>query len=286
MIRFACPACSRTLEVPEERGGGTVGCPNCDRPVSVPTLLPVDAALAAPAGAKVAARARGWYRPQIGINPMQGIVGLAARALPLWRFGSPSSLLLAFLLFFLPWIEVRCDRPVGDRGSKSVAVQSGFQAAYGGYSEVPLSHTAGSERDRIEAQVRALQGDLKLTWAPLMVVYPLVVLGGSLFGLLAWRHRFRSAVLVGCSLTASLLLLLQTSRGFPLEQAARTLEAKGRLASADFRIALSTSGLLEVGYMAWFWLSAVALGSALTATCAEWWLTHRSGRGREVLRTV
>jgi hypothetical protein len=107
-----------------------------------------------------------------------------------------------------------------------------------------------------------------------MAVYPLILLGGCLVGLRARRDWVRRTALVGCSLAAGLLLLLQASRGFPLERAARTLDAKGQLAGADFRIALSTSGLLEVGYTRWFWLSAFALGCALAAACAEWWLNR------------
>jgi hypothetical protein len=199
---------------------------------------------------------------------------------PVGRFGSPAALLLALLLFPLPWLEVRCDRRLDETGTRTLAEQSGLQAAYGGYSEVPLSATARSERDRIEARIRASQNPPALSWAPLLVVYPLVLLGGFLFCLLAWQNPFRPAVLVGCSLTAGLLFLLQSARGFPLEQAARTLGTEGRLAGVDFRITLGTSGLLEVHYTPWFWLSAVSLGGALATACAEWWLTRGPGRRR------
>jgi hypothetical protein len=181
---------------------------------------------------------------------------------------------LALVFFFLPWVEVRCDRPLGERGSKTLAVQSGLQAAYGSYTEVPLSHTDRSERDRLEAQVRALHGEPALARSPLMAVYPLILVGGGLVGLRARRDWVRRTVLVGCSLAAGLLLLLQASRGFSLERAVRTLDAKGQFAGADFRIALSMSGLLEVGYTPWFWLSAVALGCALATACAEWRLNR------------
>jgi hypothetical protein len=272
MIRFACPECRRTIEVAEDRGGGTVGCPNCGRPVSVPTLLPVDAASRPAVVASARAREVRWPRPRT--NPLRTAAGLAARALSLWRFGSPASLLLALVIFFLPWVEVRCDRPFGERGSKTLAVQSGLQAAYGGYTEAPLTNTDRSERDRLEAEVRTLRGEPAVSWSPLMAVYPLVLLGGCLIGVRVRRDWARRTALVGCSLAAGLLLLLQASRGFSLERAVRTLDAKGQLAGADFRIALSTSGLLEFGYTRWFWLSAVALGCALAAACAEWWLNR------------
>src|SRR5262245_6884893 len=111
MIRFACPECRRTLELPEDRGGATVGCPHCGRPVSVPTLLPVDGASGATAGAS--APARGTPRSPPGTNPLARAAARAARAPRLWRSGSRASLLFALLLFFLPWVEVRCDAPPG-----------------------------------------------------------------------------------------------------------------------------------------------------------------------------
>jgi hypothetical protein len=279
MIRFACPECRRTVEFPEDCGGGTVGCPSCGRPLCVPTLLPVDGGLGSPEGASVSAPARGAQRSQPGTNPLGKAATLLARAPRLWRFGSRASLLLALLLFFLPWVEVRCDAPLGERRSQTLAVQSGLQAAYGGFTEMPLSHTSRGERDRVEAQFRALKGELAVAWSPLMAVYPLALLGGCLAGLLVRRDRLRPAALVGGGLAAS-LLLIQASQGFPLERAARTLDAKGRLADADFRVALSTSGLLDVRYTPWFWLSAVALGTALAAACTELWLTRGSAHRR------
>src|SRR5206468_2332114 len=89
-----------------------------------------------------------------------------------WWFGSPTTLILALLLFFLPWVEVRCDRPFGGRGSRTLADQSGLQAAYGGYTEVPLSPPARFERDRVEERVRALKDEVALSGSSLMVVYP------------------------------------------------------------------------------------------------------------------
>lgn len=266
MIRFACPDCRWTLEVPEDLGGSMVRCPCCGRSLCVPTLLPVDAS----AGPRPATRAAHVLRP--GTNPLRWVRARTARVLSLGRFGSPAALLLALLLFACPWIEVRCEKPLGDDGTRTLAERSGLQAAYGGYAEAPLAHTARAERDRLEARLRALQSEPRLSWAPLMVLYPLVLLSGSLLGFLAQRDRVRSAALVGCSLAAGLLLLLQASRGFSLDQAARTLDAKGRWAGVDLQIVLGTSGLLEVRYTPWFWLSAGALGGATAAACAERWL--------------
>ena len=275
MIRFACPECRWTLEVPEDQGGGTVRCPCCGRSLGVPTLVPVAGVARPPAGASVSASAIGAPRTPWGL----------ARALPLTRFGSPASLFLALLLFPLPWIEVRCNGPVGGSEARTLAKQSGLQAAYGGYSEAPLSPAARSERDRIEARVHASQVEPTVSWSPLMAVYPFALLGGCWLGLRARRDWVRSAAVVGCSLAAALLFLLQASKGFPLEQAVRTVDTQGRVAGTDFRIALNTSGLVEVGYTPWFWLSAVALTGALAAPVADWCLTRGAVRRRNFLRS-
>jgi hypothetical protein len=191
--------------------------------------------------------------------------------------------LLALLLFPLPWIEVHCDGPAGGGGSRTLAKQSGLQAAYGGYTDLTAgTHTARSEHDRFEARARALLAEPTLSWSPLMVLYPLVLLSGCLLGLRTRRVGLRSAALVGCSLAAALLFLLQASRGLPLEQAVRTVDAQGRMAGADFRIALNTSGLVEVGYTPWFWLSAVALVVALATAGADGWLARGAVRWRAV----
>jgi hypothetical protein len=199
---------------------------------------------------------------------------LTARTLPLRRFVSPASLLLALVLFPLPWIDVRCDRPLGERGSRTLVQQSGLQAAYGGYTEAPIPHTTQTDRERIEARVRAIRGELILSWSPLMVAYPLVLLGGIVLGVRARRHQSRTAALVACCVAAGLLLWVEASWGFPLERAVRSVDVKGRVPGADVFVALSTSGLVEVGYTKWFWLSAVAVGGALAAAGAEWWLTR------------
>jgi hypothetical protein len=192
---------------------------------------------------------------------------VARRVFPWWQFGSPVSMLLALVLFALPWVEVRCDRPLGERGSRTLARQSGLQAAYGGYSEVALQDVDRSERERMEARVRAVRGEPGTDWSPLLVAYPLVLIGGGVLGLLARRERLRRAAAVACSLAAGLLFLVQAFRGLPLERAVRAVGTQGNLAGADFRIALSGERLLEVRHTPWFWLSAGALVVAAALAC-------------------
>ncbi len=273
MIRFACPECRWVLEVSEDRGGGTVGCPNCGRSLGVPTLVPTGGAAAAPAPGYQ----RGSYR-RPPAAAFRAATALARRVSPFRRFGSPASLLIALALSSLPWVEVRCDRPLNDRGTKIIASQSGLQAAFGRYTAANLLDSDRAERERVEARIRALHGESDLSWSLPLILFEIVLLGGGLYGFLAWRSRSRPAVMVVWSLAACVLFLLQVSRGFPLEQAVRTVGAEGQWAGTDFRISLGTSSLLKVAYTPWFWLSAVALGCAVTAAWAEWRLTPGAGR--------
>src|SRR5262249_1176527 len=154
--------------------------PCCGRRLCVPTLVPADAVPSPRANAPVPAQARAVHVPRPGTKPLRKAKALLARALTLGRFASPASLFVVLLLFPLPWIEVRCDRPIGNSESRKLADQSGLQAAYGGYSEAPLPHAARSERARVEAQIRSVLSEPIPSWSPLMVLYALVLLGGAL----------------------------------------------------------------------------------------------------------
>src|SRR5436190_10915453 len=126
MIGFSCSSCGGDMEVPEDQGGYTIRCPRCGRSARVPTLLPIEpAAGGGSAGARPATAGGGSPRAAQGTSPVR-------------RFASPAMLLLAICLFPLPWVQVRCDRPIDDRGTRTLAEQSGLQAVYGGYSENPV----------------------------------------------------------------------------------------------------------------------------------------------------
>ena len=69
----------------------------------------------------------------------------------LWRKGSPSMLLLALLLFPLPWVEIRCNAEHPLLRSKAVLKQSGLQSAYGGFSPDAILEAAADEWKREQA---------------------------------------------------------------------------------------------------------------------------------------
>jgi hypothetical protein len=228
------------MEVPEYQGGRSLACPRCGQVQYVPTLLP-----ARSTGARPAAR--------------------LLQHLPVhapWRYGSPAALLLALVLFPFPWIEVRCDRPIDNNGNHTLVEQSGLQAAYGGYTENPTFRT---ERERRPAQ----NADESLPGAPLMVLYGLCITGGLLCGIAVHRRILRLAGLVGSSAAALALLYLQAHRGFPLEQAVTSPSVRDVTTEVLLRSVLGKSGLVEVRYAGWFWLTVAAVVTSLLAALAE-----------------
>jgi hypothetical protein len=238
MIRFTCAQCLAQMEVPEDQGGRGIACPRCGHVQYVPTLLPVEAPPVAPR----LAGARPGYIP--------------------WRYGSPAGLLLALILFPLPWIDVRCDRPIDPSGNRSLVEQSGLQAAYGGYTETPTFRT---ERERRPAQ----NAPADLPGAPLMVLYGLCLAGGLFCGIAVRRRPLRLAGQVGTSALALVLLYLQAHRGFPLELAVTSPPVREATAEVLLRGLLGQSGLVEVRYTAWFWLTVAAVAASLLAALAE-----------------
>jgi hypothetical protein len=264
MIRFTCARCLAQMEVPEDQGGRGIACPRCGHVQYVPTLLPVEAPATAPrpAGARPAARL---------------LERLRAVRLPVhapWRYGSPAGLLLALVLFPLPWIEVRCDRPIDNSVNRTLVEQSGLQAAYGGYTESPTFRT---ERARRPAQ--NAPAEESLPGAPLMVLYGLCLTGGLLCGITVRRRLLRLAGLVGSSALALVLLYLQAHRGFPLEQAVTSPSIRDATAEALLRSVVGQSGLVEVRYTVWFWLTVAAVAASLLAALVEWAREARSSWG-------
>src|SRR5262249_5362629 len=143
---------------------------------------------------------------------------------PLWRMASPAMMLLGLILFPLPWIQVRCTQPIGERGTKLLAVQSGLQAAYGGYSENPTLATPELERQRKSARENFQQMD-NLPRSGWMILFPFLLLAAVLAGLVVWGSPLRSALLIGLSAAAGFVLLIQASAGFPLERTLRSVSS-------------------------------------------------------------
>jgi hypothetical protein len=195
--------------------------------------------------------------------------------------GSPAAMVLALCLFPLPWVQVQCSRPIADTGTKVLAEQSGFQAAYGGYSENPVFQNAEFERQR-RSVLEELKGkDTGLRWSGWMILYPLLLVCGIVAGFRIWRHPLRSVVLIACSALACFVLFIQAYTGFPLERALPNRAAGSIRLGEIVEIETSSPTLFETHYTGWFWLTIVSvLGSLLVASAESWTLRTSAGMHR------
>lgn len=231
MIRFSCPTCGKSLSAPPEKIGAKANCPQCNQRVQIPEpprnktvlgnlvehpLTPkseIIAAVPAPSGVEFLFK----WQPT------------------LFRFGSPSFLVLALLMFPLPWINVSC------KGTK-VGSQSGLQAAYGGFStKVPERKTSKSK-------------DRPSFWSPWMLIYGILIVAGVAAGYKLHSHSKRLLIMTGITSCAFLCLLIQVMIGFPPERVVQSImkevqdvEAKqeARAASDRYVYGSETNTLLD-----------------------------------------
>jgi hypothetical protein len=104
------------------------------------------------------------------------------------------------------------------------------------------------------------------------ILYALLLVSGILAGILVRRNALRSALLIGCSISAGLALLLQARIGFPLERALPDTVVKRISLGETIGIEVSSGTLLETRYTGWFWLTVFAVLGSLAAACAESWI--------------
>ncbi len=157
MIRQVCSQCFKTVELPDTAAGQTVPCPKCDKPLSVaaaytpgvaaggglaaaplvpPTPTPRPGAKppmteppAPPPGFKTEPPAPGAAAPPTtpAADPAAGYArGFALPFKAGWLDWVPAGcILLAFVLTFFPWAEMKL-------GGYTILNQSGWEAAFGG----------------------------------------------------------------------------------------------------------------------------------------------------------
>jgi hypothetical protein len=157
--------------------------------------------------------------------------------------------------------------------------QSGLQATYGGYTENPILQNVQFEQQRQSAEVKSLK-ERPMDRSMWMVLYALLVAGGVLAGLLVWRTPLRSGLLIGCSASAGLVLLMQARSGFPLEHAFPSTVTKQVSIGPTIEMQVSSPTLLQTRYTVWFWLTVVAVCASLVASCAEFWILRKPARSR------
>ena len=283
MIRFCCSRCSSAIEVSEDRGGNLIHCPRCGQPARVPTLVLIEPRTDPGIAAVRPPVTGGHSQPKSVPFPMKWRLSVLAR--PIGQFGSPATLFLALLLFPLPWVQVQCDRPIGNSGTRTLVEQSGLQAIYGGYSENPVLQTAPFEPQRKAAQEGRLPKDGAVARSMWMSWYALLLVSGILAGLLVWNNPLRSALLIGCSALAALVLFIQARIGFPLEQALPKTVATQVSLGQQVGMEISAPTLLDTRYTGWFWLSVVAVLGSLVAAGTEFWVLRKPSGPRPFRRS-
>lgn len=132
---------------------------------------------------------------------------------------SPGLLCLALVLFPLPWIDVQCSQALNSGGSRTVARQSGLQAAVGTYSEGPMVREMANAGPGRELRERVNQQEHSVSWSPWMCLYPVLLAAGIACGILLWRSPLRPAAAVACCAAVAAVLAIQMRLGFPIEHA-------------------------------------------------------------------
>jgi hypothetical protein len=164
-------------------------------------------------------------------------------------------MLVALVLFPLPWINLSCGehQPGKERVVYFSVTQSGLQATYGG-----VSFHQGTMQ---EEAARSQGAKDKKGGAPLLVVYALLLVAGIVasFKIRGQPARFRT--LAACAGGALALLLVQMAIGFPLEP-----EGDRPSGEPDAVYHL----FLEVRYTIWFWLALAATIAACVLVWLDW----------------
>jgi hypothetical protein len=205
------------------------------------------------------------------------------------RIAAPSYLLLALLMFPLPWVQIQCIKqaapstpPAVDRikplemisrllprwDARTLLSQSGLQAACGTCWVNPeVNDPAEVERQWVAAMRASF----------LMALWPAVMLGGVVAGLLLPTGRRRRWAVGGCAAAALLLVFAQVLAGFPVEDAWRKLDPEGYEKQAAGTADLKEGAICRT-YTYWFLLAVLSTGWALVLTGLEWRRDRRRRR--------
>jgi hypothetical protein len=230
---------------------------------------------------------------------------MATRRSRYWRFASPSTLILALLLFPLPWIEMHCSdarsptvltrvgvpeelaKTIMPRETVAVMMsQSGWQAARGVFSRDPewdkkLQKQKASDRegDQKDAQwwerfEREMSAAMQASW--IMVAYPIAMMASVVSGVVMRLGRRRTIFLAFLILLALSLVGLQHVCEFPLVLAYRSLAWERLEEIVPTPEALEDDVRQHFRYTHWFWLSQSLTATSLCLVLAERWLKSRS----------
>jgi hypothetical protein len=169
--------------------------------------------------------------------------------------------------------------------------QSGLQSIYGGFSPHPMLRSVNLESEKelrkslspadfLELETKMEQQKLRPEPAPLMVFYPVFLIAGIVLAIGVRPGGLRAKAVAVCSALAVLILVLQTSFGFPLEGAVgqaitqAALEHGGRSDAAAAGVLAAF--VFEAHYTAWFWLALISTLFAPALATVEWLVYRRS----------
>lgn len=138
------------------------------------------------------------------------------------RFVACGNFLFAVAVFFLPWIDVRCE--MGGSQSKSLIEQSGYQVAVGEYSqgeafkdlEKQMGGKAGGNGPVMKKQNAEGKEDGPEA-APMLWGFIGMLGVGAVLSLVVPGKAWRIGALIG-AIGAAGVLGIQTAQGFPVEK--------------------------------------------------------------------
>ncbi len=262
-----CPRCRQPVQVPPEWVGRVVRCPACRNNF-----------LFSPGRSSAQVGARPILQPQNA--PGVGLDQAGQRPFPktliqclswVWRISSPSTLALVLLLLFLPFVEVQCTAPGGTYGGRTLITQSGYQAAYGGYSVDPLIESAGRQAQhqmewqihpddipRLRAQQE--QNKMQVSPAPLMILFPLLVGSAIVAGFCLPLGNARLTIMGSCVIAALMAFVAQVATGFPLEKAvADSVTRTSSNPGVNFGATTVAALLFKTSCTPWAWICLTLL---------------------------
>jgi hypothetical protein len=229
------------------------------------------------------------YQPVEYAAPRTQSYGRAGRGA--WRAASPSAVLLGLMLFFLPWVEVRCNFG----GNNIVLVQqSGVQTCYGGASPSAQMeeysrelHKQAEREDKADggkriAEMKAAEAQKagRLPPAFLVILAAAAAVVGGIIALQPRRSRSALTASIVCAGGAAALLLIQIAVGFPVRNELMREFAKGSagVRAGEPNPAALAAAMFQFGTTPWFWLAVAAFVAAAAFAGAELMIAGRHPR--------
>lgn len=304
-MNLLCPNCQKMLQVPEQYAGQLMKCPLCTGTFTVPALpqappppppppaqtppLPEPNVPSGKGAAQESAAAKKAPAPATGDYAHVRSYTLNPRVLP-WV--TPVCLVAVFILLFFTWVGMY---PAGIQ----VFSQNGWQAAFHGYTDDTRDGEVWRAANRADMEyVRDNLGSgvfliLFVILVPLVVLLALAVLLVQ-YGLVpvpvppgfASVWSLRSLILAALCAAALVLLLLQLTSGFPLED---TVWAQAKTAASRDKPAPETEeqrslrrmdegkeyGKFNVQSTNLVWLVVLLMVLATLGAVLEWWVERR-----------